>query len=91
MPSLFDPAAHNDDPAWDLEMELLTMPGRGGDVAQMTRLCHKIDRACTDVPVHVQQLAKIWKGQNHERDLHFWVSRQPWRELLPTVYDFEVA
>ena len=28
---------------------------------------------------------------NRERDLHYWVKRQPWRALLPDIYEFDVA
>ena len=79
------------DAAWDLEMELLTLPCTGGDVDKMGRLCKKIDRACSDVPPHVKELGKIVGGPNAERDLHRWVGRQPWRQVLPEPYTFEVA
>ena len=84
--------ANDVEPAWDLEMELLTMPCKGGSVAQMGRLAAKIDRACpNEVPRHVKELGRIHAGANQERDLHRWVTRQPWRHILPELYDFEVA
>ena len=79
------------DPAWDLEMELLIMPCTGDSVARMGRLASKIDRACSDVPQHVKEIGLIVGGNNPERDLHRWVHRQQWRQLLPELYNFEIA
>jgi len=77
----------HDADAWDLEMELLCLPASGSSVAQLQRLASKIANCCKDaVPDHVRELASLSGGSNLERDLHRWVSRQRWRELLPDPY-----
>ena len=81
-----------EDDAWDLEMELLCMPCRGGNVKQVARLASKITRACAGVPAHVSELARIAgkAGSNIERNWHRWVKHQPWRKMLPELYEFDV-
>ena len=74
--------------AWDLEMELLCLPSTGGSVHVMQRLASKISASCRDTPAHVVELAKLANNSHRERDLHRWVDRQPWRRLLPAVYEF---
>lgn len=65
------------DEAWDLEMELLGMIGTGhATVSKMARLCRRIDNACVNVPIHVQELARLPNTSHRERDLHRWVDRQ---------------
>ena len=74
--------------AWDLQAELLCLPATGGSVRQMQRLSHLILNACTDVPRHVEELARIGSDHNRERNLHRWANRQAWRALLPDPYEF---
>ena len=54
----------------------------------MQRLSHLILNACTDVPRHVEELARIGSDHNRERNLHRWANRQAWRALLPDPYEF---
>ena len=75
---------------WDLEMELLCLPATGGTCAQMQKLASRIAAACGDVPTHVRELAHLPTGTTHERDLHRWVDKQPWRSLLPDAYNFPI-
>ena len=75
------------DETWDLEMELLCLPATGSSVAQLQRLSSKIASSCTDVPSHVKELGNISPGCHRERDLHRWVRKQPWRQLLPLAYE----
>ena len=75
----------------DLESQLLALIGEGaGSVRRMARLCESIERGCTGVSSHVHEIAKIAKGSNKERALHRWVGQQPWRELLPPMYTFDL-
>ena len=74
--------------AWDLQAELLCLPAPGGSVRQMQRLSHFFLNACTDVPRHVEELARIGSNHNRERNLHRWANRQAWRALLPDIYEF---
>ena len=77
--------------AWDLEMELLLLPAQGGSVRKMQKLSQGIARVCgDDVPVHIRDLAALRDSSHRERDLHRWVSRQVWRDLLPDVYEFDL-
>ena len=78
--------------AWDLEMELLCLPALGGSVEQSQRLAARIANACTSVPAHVVDLSNLScnGNRNVERDLHRWVSKQPWRKLLPPKYSFRL-
>ena len=74
--------------AWDLELELLCLPACGGSVHQTQKLAARIASACAAVPEHVVELANLSKGSSRERDLHRWVKKQPWRQLLPPKYEF---
>lgn len=76
------------DSAWDLEMELLCLPATGGSVRQMQKLADRIAKACGGVPAHVRELAALPNNSHRERDLHRWVHKQSWREVLPEVYSF---
>ena len=78
------------DEAWDLEMELLCLPASGGSVRTMQRLAERVAGACGDVPQHVRELGNISCDSHRERDMHRWVSRQPWRRLLPDHYEFSI-
>ena len=76
--------------AVELETELLTMATSGvGNIAKMQRVCSKIVNACSDVPVHIRELAQLPNNSHRERDLHRWVARQPWRDILPDLYEFK--
>ena len=80
----------SDDAAWDLEMELLCMPSTGGSVRQMQQLSQHILGACDNVPQHVRELAMLPDNSHRERDLHRWAKRQPWRQLLPPAFEFDI-
>ena len=81
----------DDEAAWDLECEMLSLVGTGAaTIAQMQRLCSKIAAACADTPQHVRELARLPTDSHRERDLHAWVDRQTWRSLLPEPYVFNV-
>ena len=82
--------AMDSDEAWDLEMELLCLPATGGSVRKMQQVSQRISAACTGVPDHIRELAALPDNSHRERDLHRWVRRQPWRALLPELYEFEI-
>lgn len=78
------------DDAFDLEMELLCLPATGSSCQQLHRLADRIAKACTGVPDHVRELAKLPADSHRERDLHRWVNRQPWRAVVPESYEFDL-
>ena len=77
--------------AWDLEMELLGLVGTGSaSIAKMASLSRRISTACSNVPVHVQEIAMLPNNEHRERALHRWCNKQVWRKVLPDVYDFDI-
>ena len=78
----------DDDAAWDLEMELLCLPASGGSVRSMQRLAERVCGACDNVPQHVRELGSLPASSHRERDMHRWVSKQAWRRVLPSAYEF---
>ena len=61
-----------------------------GNIAALQRVCSRVSAACDSVPLHVRELAQLPQNSHRERDLHRWVSRQVWRNLLPDLYEFMV-
>ena len=80
--------ASDDDHEWDLEMELLTLPASGGSVRQTQRLASRIARGCGQVPPRALELGKLPNDSHRERAMHRWASKQAWRRLLPTPFEF---
>lgn len=75
----------------ELELELLCLIGEGaGSISRLLRIAKAIARNCQGVPPHVSEIAGIAHGSHCERDLHRWVQKQPWRGLLPDVFQFPV-
>ena len=56
----------------------------------MAALARRINQACSNVPLHVRELANLPNTNHRERDLHRWINRQVWRGLLPQPYDFSL-
>ena len=76
---------------WGLELELLSLIGTGNaSIAKTTDLARRIAAACDNVPQHVRELAMLPNDSHRERDLHRWVGRQVWRDILPQPYDFDI-
>ncbi len=80
--------ASDDDHEWDLEMELLTLPASGGSVRQTQRLASRIARGCGQAPPPALELGKLPNDSHRERAMHRWASKQAWRRLLPTPFEF---
>ena len=78
--------------ACDLDMELLLLPAQGGSVRKMQGLSQWIGWVCGPaVPQHIQELGAIRDSTHRECDLHRWVSRQVWRDLLPDMFEFDLS
>jgi hypothetical protein len=73
--------------------QLLESLGRGGHVADVARVAQSIHAGRWDEAV-IESLAKLGGAgaheNNYERDLHRWVRKQPWANILPRPYDFTV-
>jgi hypothetical protein len=72
--------------------ELLTHLGTGGPLS-----CERLRRTASAITQ--QQAGWLQRGlgdiaslgeHNFERDLHRWAHRQPWRQLLPELYTFDL-
>ena len=53
------------------------------------RSCHGIDLGTIHDSVGIAEIAAL-KPEHFERDLHNWASKQSWRKLLPTIYEFDL-